>query len=72
MILPDNYKPLDDLKRFFEILDTVEESDNGNLFHPVHISCCRVMTGIELEGILKRLKARANMTAAEWNQLLGD
>lgn len=45
-----------DLKRFFQILDITEESDNGNVFHPVHISCCRVMLGVELEAILKRLK----------------
>lgn len=64
--------PLEDLKRFFEILDTTEESDGGNIFHPVNTRCCRVMTGIELEGILKRLKARANMTSPEWNQALGD
>lgn len=46
-----------DIKRFFAILDTTEESDNGRVFHPTTIGSCRVMTGIELEAILKRLKA---------------
>lgn len=46
-----------DLKRFFEMLDYTEESDSGNIFHPINIGCCRVMMGVELEGILKRLKA---------------
>ena len=45
-----------DLKRFFEMLDRVEESDNGRLFHPITISCCRVMMMPEMEAILKRMK----------------
>ena len=72
MKLPRDYKPLDDLKRFFELLDYTEESDSGTVFHPVTIGCCRAIVVTELDGILSRLKARANMTPAEWNQLLGD
>ena len=45
-----------DLKEFFKILDTVEESDSGREFHPTFISCCRAMTLPKLAEILKRLK----------------
>lgn len=67
-----NPSPLEDLKRFFEMLDYTEESDSGNIFHPVTIGCCRAMMIEELDGILKRLKARANITPAEWSNMLGD
>lgn len=45
-----------DLKRFFEMLDYTEESDEGHIFHPINISCCRVMMMPEMEAILKRMK----------------
>jgi hypothetical protein len=67
-----DHTPLDDLKRFFDILDMTEESDSGCVFHPVHISSCRVMLMDELNGILNRLKAHADMTSAEWNQALAE
>lgn len=70
--LGKDYKPLDDLKRFFEMLDYTEESENGNVFHPITISCCRAMMIDELAGILSRLKERANMSPEEWSSLLGD
>jgi hypothetical protein len=47
-------------KRFFEILDTKEESDSGNEFSPVFISCCRVLLGEKLGKILPRMKELSN------------
>ena len=47
-------------KRFFEILDTKEESDSGKTFSPVFISCCRVFLGEELGKILPRMKELSN------------
>lgn len=48
------------VKRFLEILDQKEESDNGKEFSPVFISCCRVFLGEELNKILKRMKELSN------------
>ena len=45
-----------DVREFFEILDTVEESDMGREFHPVYISSCRVLTSVRLQDILSRLR----------------
>jgi len=47
-------------KRFFQILDTKEESDSGKEFSPVFISCCRVLLGEELNKILPRMKELSN------------
>lgn len=47
-------------KRFFQILDTKEESDSGREFSPVYISCCRVLLGQELNEILPKMKELAN------------
>lgn len=47
-------------KRFFEILDTKEESDSGKEFSPVKISCCRTFLGEELNKILPRMKELLN------------
>jgi len=41
---------------FFEILDVVEESDSGREFHPVYISCCRVLTSKRLGEIFSEMK----------------
>jgi hypothetical protein len=45
-----------DLKEFFKILDIQEESEEGRMFHPTFISCCRSFTLVKLNGILSRLK----------------
>ena len=45
-----------EVRKFFDILDIVEESDNGNEFHPVFISCCRAITAPKLNEILQRMK----------------
>jgi hypothetical protein len=47
-------------KRFFEILDTKEESDSGREFSPVFVSCCRAFLGEELKKILPRMKELSN------------
>lgn len=47
-------------KRFFQILDTKEESDNGRTFSPVFISCCRAHLNEELNKILPRMKELSN------------
>lgn len=44
------------VQRFFEILDTVEISDNDREFHPVTIGSCRVYTTAELEELLWQMK----------------
>jgi hypothetical protein len=44
------------VKRLLEILDIKEDSDSGNVFNPVYISCCRVILGMELGDILVRMK----------------
>lgn len=44
---------------FFKILDIVEESDSGKVFHPTFISCCRALTGPKLSAILKEMKELA-------------
>lgn len=45
--------------QFFRYLDTVEESDEGNEFHPLSFSCCRSMWVADLNAILAEMKALA-------------
>ena len=52
--MSNNLKEL--LTEFFQILETVEESDNGTVFHPVYISSCRVMKSKRLDEIFKKIK----------------
>lgn len=47
-------------KRFFQILDTKEESDGGREFSPVYINCSRVLLSQELNEILPKMKELAN------------
>ena len=49
-------KRLEALDRFLEILDRIEESENGVVFHPVQISCCRTSWLDELDSIMRALK----------------
>ena len=44
------------LIEFFQILDSVEESDSGKEFHPVYISSCRVMKTKRLSEIFSEIK----------------
>jgi hypothetical protein len=53
--------PQDELKLlvrslFEDYLDVQEESDSGNMFHPIYISCCRAMKLKPLGELLNRLK----------------
>ena len=53
-------RELEDLKanltEFFGILDAVEETDEGRLFHPTSFSSCRVLAAKRGNEILQRLK----------------
>ena len=45
------------VKSFFEdYLDYVEETDEGRVFNPIHISCTRVMMVEPLAKLLMRMK----------------
>lgn len=44
------------VKEFFALLDATEESDEGRAFHPVMISCCRVMLTSKVEIALAKMK----------------
>jgi hypothetical protein len=44
---------------FTDYLDVVEESDNGNLFHPTTITTCRVMKVESLDKLLNEIKQNA-------------
>jgi len=44
------------LTEFFEILDTVEESDSGRAFRPVYISSCRVLTTERIGELFSEIK----------------
>ena len=46
--------------RLFEILDRVEETDDGNKFRPTVIRSCRAMDAEKLDKILAELKALCN------------
>ena len=49
------------VKRFFDdFLDYTEESDNGVMFHPIQVSCCRVMKLEPLNELLRQMKELAN------------
>lgn len=44
------------VKELFRYLDYQEESDGGRLFHPVTISCCRVLMMPAIDELLAELK----------------
>ena len=48
------------VKEFFAYLDIEEESDGGRLFHPITVSCCRVMLHERLNSCLTKMKELAN------------
>jgi len=50
----DHLKQL--VKKLFDMLDTTEESENGRLFHPIKISCCRAMMIEPLDQLLDEIK----------------
>lgn len=44
------------VRRFLEILETTEESNNGVKFHPVQISSVRVFKTAEIESLIPQMK----------------
>lgn len=48
------------MKRFVELLEREEESDEGRLFKPTQIVSCRAMDGHELNQIVHQFKLRGN------------
>ena len=42
--------------RLFEFLDLTEESDSGNIFHPITIGSCRADKQQPLEDLLAEMK----------------
>ena len=44
------------LVRFFEFLDLTDESDSGNIFHPINIGSCRADKQQPLEDLLAEMK----------------
>ena len=45
------------VKEFFTTyLNRVEESDSGNIFNPIYVSCCRVMLVAPLGNLLERMR----------------
>lgn len=47
------------VRELLSILESTEESDNGNVFHPTTISSCRTAHVIELQQIMEELKQLA-------------
>ena len=45
------------IKDFFILLDKTEESENGRVFRPNHISSCRAEDAQKLENLLRLMKA---------------
>ena len=57
-------KSLEELvKEFFSYLDYTETSDNGNVFHPITIGCCRVMMHDKVDNCLKAMKSHVQGTS---------
>ena len=44
------------VKELFELLDQIEETEEGRMFRPVQISCCREFDRMKLEKVLVALK----------------
>jgi hypothetical protein len=44
------------IKEFLEIIETVEETDEGREFHPTTISSCRCMDAERLGQIITKMK----------------
>ncbi len=52
----NNDRIIELIGRFIEILDGVEDSESGHVFHPVTIYSCRVMKTKEVGEILEELR----------------
>jgi len=49
------------VRELFKMLDYTEESDGGNIFHPITITSCRVMMNERLNKLLAELKEASNV-----------
>jgi len=57
MKMTDDEKLKEAVKEFFnKYLNRVEESDSGYLFHPIGVSCCRVMMLRPLGNLLETMR----------------
>ena len=67
--MTDDEKLKEAVKEFFnKYLNYVEESDSGSLFHPISVSCCRVMM---LEPLGKLLETMRELSGADEDTLKG-
>jgi 3'-phosphoadenosine 5'-phosphosulfate sulfotransferase (PAPS reductase)/FAD synthetase len=58
------------VRSFFEdYLDHVEESDGGKLFHPIHISCSRVLKVHPLNNLLTKMRTLSGAKPLEEHDL---
>lgn len=48
------------VREFFDILNTIEDTDSGTEFYPVQISSCRVLLSKRINEIFKELKEKIN------------
>ena len=48
------------IAEFISYLDYTEESDSGNVFHPITISSCRVLMSEPLACVLDQLRKRVD------------
>lgn len=48
----------DVIKEFFSYLDYTEETDSGNIIHPITIGSCRVLMSEPLDMVLQELRKR--------------
>jgi hypothetical protein len=52
-----NDKAIEGIKELFALLDKVEASDEGRLFHPNQIGSCRTMDIPKIEAALKKMRS---------------
>ena len=45
---------------FLSYLDYTEESDSGNVFHPITIGCCRILMSKPLDFVINSLRKRVD------------
>ena len=53
------------VNKFFEYLDATEESDEGRVFHPIAIDCCRCLMIEPLGKVLEEMKTMAKELTKE-------
>lgn len=67
--MTDDEKLKKAVKEFFNrYLNRVEESDSGYLFHPISVSCCRVLM---IEPLGKLLETMRELSGADQDTLKG-